>query len=144
CVCVLVVCVLTALSLQQTPQKQPADAVEAAQKPSPVPGSPPAEQKTEHERASIFRLEAVPSSSVFHTQPKGGRITGFDFYRDPLNADQPLVKFEDIMKKESANRAAVMKAQRALLESRFNLVPKLDPEAKMSRGKPLSVGPTAK
>jgi cytochrome c peroxidase len=54
------------------------------------------------------------------------------------------MRFEDVMKKESSNKASVMKAQQALLESRYNLVPKLDPEAKMSRGKPLPVGPTAK
>ena len=37
-----------------------------------------------------------------------------------------------------------MAAQRKLLESRYDLTPKLDPEAKMSRGKPLCVGPTAR
>ena len=37
-----------------------------------------------------------------------------------------------------------MATQRKLLESRYNLEPKLDPVAKMSRGKPLAVGPTAK
>jgi len=145
CVCVLVVCVLTALSLQQSSQKQPADAVEAAQKPSPVPADRPEQQKTEHDRSAIFSMaDAAPASTVFRSQPKAGRITGFDFYRDPLNSDQPFTKFEDVFKKESANKAAVMKAQRTLLESRYNLAPKLDPEAKMSRGKPLPVGPTAK
>ena len=34
-----------------------------------------------------------------------------------------------------------MDAQRKLLEKRYNLKPKLDPEVKMSRGKPLCVGP---
>ena len=145
CVCVIVICVLTALSLQQSSQKQPTDAVEAAQKPSSADMSRPEQQKTEHDRSAIFSLaDAQPSSSVFHSQPKGGRVSGFDFYRDPLNSDQPFMKFEDIMKQESANKAAVMKAQQALLESRYNLVPKLDPEAKMSRGKPLPVGPTAR
>ena len=31
----------------------------------------------------------------------------------------------------------VMAAQRKLLEARYDLTPKLDPEVKMSRGKPL-------
>src|SRR4051812_29092877 len=48
------------------------------------------------------------------------------------------------MKKEIANKPNVMAAQRKLLESRYNLEPKLDPQARMSRGKPLVVGPTAK
>src|SRR5581483_5084843 len=75
---------------------------------------------------------------------KAGKNTGFDFYRDPLGADQPFMKFDDIMKKESAKKDAVMKDQQTLLEIRYNLFAKLDPDAKMSRGKPLPVGPTAR
>src|SRR5688572_31156769 len=37
-----------------------------------------------------------------------------------------------------------MAAHRKLLERRYDLTPKLDPSAKMSRGKPLPVGPTAR
>jgi cytochrome c peroxidase len=37
-----------------------------------------------------------------------------------------------------------MAAQRKLLESRYILEPKLDPQVKMARGKPLPVGPTAR
>jgi cytochrome c peroxidase len=37
-----------------------------------------------------------------------------------------------------------MDAQRKLLETRYDLTPKLDVEAKMSRGKPLCVGPTVR
>ena len=48
------------------------------------------------------------------------------------------------MKEDIAAKPKVMAAQRKLLESRYNLEPKLDPEAKMSRGKPLAVGPTAR
>ena len=38
----------------------------------------------------------------------------------------------------------VTAAQRQLLERRYNLQPRLDASAKMSRGKPLAVGPTAR
>jgi cytochrome c peroxidase len=48
------------------------------------------------------------------------------------------------MKQDVADKPNVMAAQRKLLEERYNLEPKLDPEAKMSRGKPLPVGPTAR
>jgi hypothetical protein len=75
------------------------------------------------------------------TQPKEGKISGFDFARDPLNADVPHQDPAEIMAKEIANKPNVMAAQRKLLESRYNLEPKLDPQAKMSRGKPLVVGP---
>jgi hypothetical protein len=37
-----------------------------------------------------------------------------------------------------------MATQRQLLESRYNLEPRFDPAARMSRGKPLVVGPTAR
>jgi len=142
---VLVATVLTTLSWQQNSQSRPADVVEAAQKTAPVGATRPEQQKSEHDRSSVFMAtNADPASPVVRSQPKGGRITGFDFYRDPLNADQPFARFEDIMKKESANKAAVMRAQMALLESRYHLIPTLDPEAKMSRGKRVPVGPTAK
>ena len=88
--------------------------------------------------------EARPVSPALKGQPKEGRITGFDFARDPLNADKPFTTFEEVKSKESADRPAVMAAQRKLLESRYDLTPKLDPAAKMSRGKPLCVGPTAR
>ena len=48
------------------------------------------------------------------------------------------------MQKEIANKPNVMAAQRKLLETRYILDPKLDPQAKMSRGKALPVGPTAR
>jgi hypothetical protein len=88
--------------------------------------------------------KAAPSSPVFETQPKAGKVSGFDFARDPLNADRPNQPPEEIMKKEIANKPNVMAAQRELLEARYILEPKLDPREKMARGKPLSVGPTAR
>jgi cytochrome c peroxidase len=94
--------------------------------------------------ATANQPNAEPASPAFRNQAKAGRVSGFDFFRDPLNADQPFMRFEEIMRKESSNKASVMKAQQALLESRYDLVPKLDPQAKMSRNKPLPVGPTAK
>jgi len=147
-VCILAVLAtlaLTALSLQQSSQQKRQDAVESAQKPTPVAANRPETEKTNHDRSTIFvAANAEPSSPAFSSQPKSGRLSGFDFYRDPLGSDRPFVTFDEVFKKESANKAAVMKAQLAYLETRFNLTPKLDPQAKMSRGKPLAVGPTAK
>jgi cytochrome c peroxidase len=51
---------------------------------------------------------------------------------------------DEIMKQDIADKPKVMAQQQKLLESRYNLTPKLDSEAKMSRGKPLCVGPTAR
>ena len=71
-------------------------------------------------------------------------MPGFDFYRDPLGAMKPGMTFEEVYKAGVAAKPKVMATQRKLLESRYNLEPKLDPVAKMSRGKPLAVGPTAR
>jgi len=148
--CILSGCILTvsvfSQNRTQTPDPAgPQDAVDSARQKVTSPVSRPEENKTQHDLSSVFTAPAAnPSSPVFRTQPKDGRITGFDFYRDPLNADRPSMTFEEIMKKESANKANVMRAQLQLLELRYNLTPKLDPTAKMSRGKPLAIGPTAR
>jgi cytochrome c peroxidase len=121
------------------------DAVEDAQTPRDVPATRPEQQKSEHDRSDVFLApHALPSSNAFGTQPDKGEVRGFEFYRDPLNAKTPMQSPDDIMKADMAAKPAVMAAQRKLLESRYDLTPHLDPEAKMSRGKPLAVGPTAK
>ena len=132
------------LHAQQTPQA-PHDAVNDAQQPQSVPAKRPEQKKTEHDLSDIFSSQnAEPLSPAFKTQPKEGKISGFDFYRDPLNSDVPNANPDEIMQQLSANKPKVMAAQRQLLESRYNLNPKLDPEVTMSRGKPLAVGPTAR
>lgn len=137
---------VTAAGAQDTKQaRAPHDAVAEAQEPRTVPIERPEQRKTEHDRSEIFEVQkARPSSPAFLNQPKDGKISGFDFYRDPLNADKPYQEPEQIMKKEMANKPKVMETQRQLLERRYHLEAKLDPEAKMSRGKPLPVGPTAR
>jgi cytochrome c peroxidase len=86
----------------------------------------------------------APLSPAFAQQPGEGRITGFDFYRDPLNAAKPMQTFEETMAADVKAKPGVMQTQQRLLSSRYNLTPKLDAVAKMSRGKPLAVGPTAR
>jgi cytochrome c peroxidase len=133
-----------AFSDSQVPQRLP-DAVQEAQAPRPAPMERPEQQKTEHDRSGKFGAgNAQPSSPVFKQQPKEGKISGFDFVRDPLNADRPGLTLDEIMAKESAAKPKVMAAQRALLEGRYDLTPRLDPTLRMSRGKPVCVGPTAR
>jgi cytochrome c peroxidase len=137
-------CMAVAFSEPAKPEP-PKDAVKDAQTPREVPATRPEQQKTEHDRSGVHKAEnARPSSPVFKNQPKEGKITGFDFFRDPLNADHPNQKFEEIRDKESAAKPKVMAAQKALLDSRYDLTPRFDPAMKMSRGKPLCVGPTAR
>jgi cytochrome c peroxidase len=134
---------------QQRPQPQEGartrDTVTQAQTPREVPASRPEQRKTEHDRSDVFKdTNAKPSSPELENQPEQGRITGFDFARDPLNAKKPMQTFEEIMKEDMTLKPKVMELQRKLLEKRYILQPRLDPEAKMSRSKPLAIGPTAR
>lgn len=110
-----------------------------------VPIERPEQKITEHDRSEIFDFtKPAPINPALKDQPNQGRLLGFDFARDPLGAPEPFTTLQEIMEKESAARPEVMAAHRKLLNERYNLEPKLDPEAKMSRGKPLPVGPTAR
>ena len=121
------------------------DPVQEAQTPRQVQITRPEQQPTTHDQSDIFSAtNAPPSSPVFETQPDQGKMLGFDFARDPLNAKQPMQPAEEIVKNDIADKPKVTAAQQQLLERRYNLTPKLDSAAKMSRGKPLPVGPTAR
>jgi len=134
-----------ALSRVSGQQAAPADAVTQAQQPTTVQNKRPEQTKSQHDNAGPFSAkEATSSSPVFSSQPKEGKNSGIDYYRDPLNSDHPNQDPDEIMRALSAAKPGVMDAQRRLLESRYNLKAQLDPTATMSRGKHLAVGPTAK
>ncbi|ACB73633.1 hypothetical protein [Opitutus terrae] len=121
------------------------DPAEEAQTPRAVPRTRPEQQVNEHDRSDAFApAKAPPSSTAFAEQPDKGEMRGFDFARDPLNSREPMQNPQEIVQADIAAKSGVMAAQQRLLESRYNLTPRLDPEAKMSRGKPLAVGPTAR
>jgi cytochrome c peroxidase len=52
--------------------------------------------------------------------------------------------FQKMLADDKANKNKVMARQRALLEERYDLSRRVDDNVKMSRGKPIPVGPTAK
>ena len=132
------------LGWERADSEQP-DAVAAAQTPRPVGAERPEQQKSAHDRADIFApSQALPASAALAQQQDGGRMLGFDFYLDPLGAQRPGTTFDEIFKAGVANKPNVTAIQRQLLQARYHIEPKLDPAAKMSRGKPLPVGPTAK
>jgi cytochrome c peroxidase len=139
---VLVALSMTAVVKSVEGQRQPPvspDAVAQAQAP-PI-GVP----KAPEPGAERFAPPNAPaSSSALDAQPEKGQATGFDFARDSFNAKRPMQTFDEIMKADVADKAKVMDTQRKLLETRFNLTPKLDQSVTMSRGKPLAVGPTAR
>ena len=129
---------------QSQPGARP-DAVQEAQLPRAVPAERPEQKKSDHDRSGIFSAsQALPVSHVVPTQPDQGKMLGFDFYRDPLNATRPMQTPEEIMQADMQARPQVMAAQRQLLERRYDLTPRFDPQHTMSRGKPLPVGPTAR
>jgi cytochrome c peroxidase len=128
-----------------SPTGRSGDAVVDAQTPKQVPAERPEQKKTAHDLSDVFGAsKALPSSEALGDQPEHGGMTGFDFYRDPLGAMKPGTTFEEIYQSGVANKPKVMARQRKLLENRYDLTPRLDPKAIMSRGKPLAVGPTAR
>ena len=128
----------------QQPGRLP-DAVQDAQTPREVAVERPEQRLTQHDQAHLFDHPAASSiTPALKEQPDDGEILGFDFYIDPLNAKEPRQSPKEIMEAEIAAKPDVMAQQRELLETRYNLEPKLDPDVTMSRGKPLPVGPTAR
>jgi cytochrome c peroxidase len=121
------------------------DAIEEAQTPKTVQVTRPEQKKSKHDLSDHFKeTEAPPSSPALQTQPEQGKMNGFEFYRDPLGSKQPGMTLAEIMKMDIEAKPKVMAKHLQWLEQHFNLQPSLDPEVKMSRGKPLPVGPTAK
>jgi cytochrome c peroxidase len=120
----------------------PADAVQQAQTTQSVPITRPEQRKTAHDQEDLGKI--APSAAAAESQPDKGQGLGFDFARDPFNAKRPMQTAEEIKQADIAEKPAVTAAQRALLDSRYDLTPRLDPKETMSRGKPLPVGPTAR
>ena len=111
----------------------------------PPKGDRPELRVTEHDRDPAFDwTKPAPLSPALKNQPNEGRILGFEFSRDPLGAPKPFTKFEEVMKKEAEAKPKVTADQRKLLEGRYDLTPKPDPNITMARGKPICVGPTAR
>lgn len=137
-------CSQPASSPKPKPERSP-DAVQEAQTPVVAGTARPEQKKTAADDEAKFKAPQAPASSnVLPGQPDEGAVKGFDFYRDPLNAKRPMQTPEEITAEDKKAKPEIMAAQRALLERRYNLTPKHDPKLKMSRGKPVPIGPTAK
>jgi cytochrome c peroxidase len=144
-VVLLLVLAVVVRSQQAPPPGARPDAVQDAQIPRTVPVERPEQQKSAHDRSPLFLApQAVPASQALAGQPEEGKVLGFDFYRDPLNAKQPMQTLDEVMQADVAAKPQVMATQRQLLERRYNLQPQLDTQVTMSRGKPIPIGPTAR
>ena len=127
------------------PPATPPDAIAEAQTPKEVPMERPEQKKTDHDLSDIFAPDkALPTTEALANQTDQGRFLGFDLYKDPVGAIKPGMTFDDVYKALVDAKPKAMATQKKLLESRYNLQAKLDPAARMSRGKPLVVGPTAR
>ena len=121
------------------------DAVGEAQQHRKVAAKRPEQETSEHDKPEKFKADGAPrSSKVLESQPDQGAVNGFEFYRDPLNAAEPKQTFEETMAADVKAKPGIMQKHRELLESRYNLEPKHDPKLKMTRGKPIAIGPTAR
>ncbi len=84
------------------------------------------------------------------TQPEGGggKIPKRDVGKTSYDQIAPVLigqeTFAAMMAKDKAGKAAVMDRQKALLEERYDLTRRVHEKVKMTRGKPIPVGPTAK
>src|SRR3954451_2414052 len=93
---------------QEKTTPKPRDPVAEAQATRTVPVERPEQRLTDHDRSPQFDpTKPAPLTPALKSQPKEGRITGFDFARDPLNADKPFTTLAEVMKKESAAKAQV-------------------------------------
>lgn len=122
-----------------------ADAVEEAQSPRAVVVSRPEQEKGPADAPEKFLPDKVPHAATpVKDQPHAGKVTGFDFVRDPLNAQKPMQTFAETMAADEKAKPEINAAHRRLLETRYILEPKFHPTDKMSRGKPIPVGPTVR
>jgi cytochrome c peroxidase len=78
-----------------------------------------------------------PASGAADAPPK----SSYDQVTPVLLGDET---FAAMMAKDKADKSKAMARQKALLEERYDLSVRTDPRVTMSRGKPISVGPTAK
>lgn len=124
---------------------RPKDIVDDFQKPRNPPAARPEQQKNKHDQSDAFdATKAKPINPALAEQPQEGKVLGFDFFRDPLDAKKPMQPPQESMEADIAAKARVMALQKKLLEMRYNLTAKSDPHVTMTRGKPVPVGPTAK
>jgi cytochrome c peroxidase len=127
------------------PKSAPPDAIAEAQRVAADKRERPEQKRDDKEKSKKFEAPNAPrSSNALSGQPDEGALKGFDFYRDPLNASQPMQTPEEIKAADKRAKAEVMSAQQSLLKARYDLSPRFDPKVKMSRGKPVPVGPTAR
>jgi cytochrome c peroxidase len=83
----------------------------------------------------------IQSQAKRDAEPAAGPKTSYDQISPVLLGQE---SFEGMMAKDKAGKGAINARQKKLLEERYDLKPHVDPQVKMTRGKPIPVGPVAK
>ena len=123
------------------PRQRPRDAIADAQTSKEVPAERPEQKKTTHDLSDVFSpSKATPTTRALAKQTDQGQFLGFDLYKDPVGAMKPGMTFDEVYKALVAAKPKVMETQQKLLVGCYNLEPRPDSVAKMSRGKPWSWG----
>jgi cytochrome c peroxidase len=78
------------------------------------------------------------------TQPKDEKSIGKTSYDQVSPALVGQVSFAEMMAKDKEAKAGIVARQKALLEERYDLAARPHDTIKMTRGKPIPVGPTAR
>src|SRR5437867_13439358 len=86
----------------------------------------------------------IPSMTRSQAQPDGNTppaptTSSYDQIAPVLQGKE---KFQDVVARDKADKEGVMARQQKLLEERYDLTPHPDANLKMTRGKPIQVGPT--
>ncbi|HYT94087.1 MAG TPA: cytochrome B6 [Gemmataceae bacterium] len=98
--------------------------------------------------AGCALLFALAHVFLTPTNAGGGKPMKPDVGKTSYDQISPVIlgqeTFAAMMAKDKANKAAVMARQMALLKERYDLTRKVSEKVKMTRGKPIPVGPTAR
>lgn len=89
-------------------------------------------------------LAALPLAQAQNQSPPNSPPKGETSYDQISPVLLGKESFQDMRAKDKAGKAAIMERQKQLLEERYELASKPHQNVKMSRGKPIQVGPTAK
>ena len=91
-------------------------------------------------------LTLAVTASLLITANVGAQDRSGPPQKPPPSSYMPVVEepFDVVMRRDKANKSRVMAAAMRRLEERYDLSRRVDPEVKMTRGKPIPVGPTAR
>src|SRR4051812_28915399 len=93
---------------------------------------------------AVLTYLVVPSQ----TQPPTGKDKAAEPGKTSYDQISPVLlgqeSFANMMAKDKAAKQGVMARQQKLLEERYDLSVKVDPNVKMTRGKPIPVGPATR